>query len=608
MFLVRRYIWVLMPLLLVSCFSYLARSFQLDDALIYMRYVQNFHDGLGLVYNPGEKFNGLTSPFFTFVVVVAAWFYADLQAVMVVLSALFLFMAAILAAVAFSDRALERFLIASSVACVSYFYYTFGMETPLFLMLIALSLYFYKVDSPWFLVVLALLITTRSEGIFLAVPMGLDFLLRNRRLPDMRFFLAGTLIVVSPYLFNLFYYGELLAATGSAKIGQGTSGLWGDGILFLKAFYLKDMIFSGSGFAVLFFVFASILGVSVSLIKMPRITCLVLIFGVLLLAFYAGLNIPYYHWYYGPFIFFMVVFSVKFAWFLGAKLYHGLDSQVCKKLSAAMVFLAFIVPASNLVSMNEKGGNESYAQIGMWLKENTPVDTSVAMVEIGTVGWYADRKVIDILGLVNEHNADYIGERNFYGWLTHYAPDYILRHEPIWPHERSIPFLEQIGAYVPAPGFSLPGYVLLVRHDDLEAEDIHNLARNRTEQLATLNLLASSSEIGAPFVQMEGDLLFAHAPSTVSMVLGQPSGQISLAFGLRQGAEGKHSGVCFEVVQGQEHMLMSECIDPDARGEQLSLRREIAFDGALGELVSFKVSCINECDYAWSYWSEVLVR
>lgn len=608
MHLVRKYIWVLMPLLLVSYFSYLARSFQMDDALIYMRYIENFHDGLGLVYNPGEKFNGLTSPFFTFVVLIAGWFYADLQAVMVVLSALFLFLAAIFAALTFSDGLLERLVIASGVACVSYFYYTFGMETPLFLMLIALSLYLYKVDSPWFLVVLALLITTRSEGIFLAVPMGLDFLVRKRQLPEMRFFLGGALIFISPYIFNYFYYGEFLAATGGAKIGQGTSGLWGEGILFLNAFYLKDLVFSGSGFAALFFVIASIVGAVISLLRIPKIAGLALVFGVLLLAFYVGLNIPDYHWYYGPFMFFMVIFSVKCAWFLGAKLHGWFDSQACKVISVWVVILAFIVPASNLVSMEEKGRNESYAQIGMWLKENTPADASVAMVEIGTVGWYADRTVIDILGLVNEHNADYIGERNFYGWLTHYAPNYILRHEPIWPHEQSVTFLEEVQAYLPAPGFSLPGYVMLVRHEELLPEYIHDLAHNRIAKLSALKLLASSSELGAPFVQMEDELLFAHAPSTVSTVLDRPSSLISVEFGLRQGAEGKHSGVCFEVVRGQEHVLMRECIYPDARGEELSLRREIEFDGAAGERISFRASCIDACNYAWSYWSEVLVR
>jgi len=34
-----------------------------------------------------------------------------------------------------------------------------------------------------------------------------------------------------------------------------------------------------------------------------------------------------------------------------------------------------------------------YQIIGQWLKENTPDDAKVALVEIGTVGWYSDRYI-----------------------------------------------------------------------------------------------------------------------------------------------------------------------------------------------------------------------
>ena len=39
-------------------------DWELDDALIYARYIDNFTKGNGLVFNPGIKVNGLTSPLF----------------------------------------------------------------------------------------------------------------------------------------------------------------------------------------------------------------------------------------------------------------------------------------------------------------------------------------------------------------------------------------------------------------------------------------------------------------------------------------------------------------------------------------------------------------
>ena len=60
------------PMMLACYFGYVWQDFQLDDALIYLRYIKNFQEGYGLVYNPGERFNGLTSPFFTFVILLTA--------------------------------------------------------------------------------------------------------------------------------------------------------------------------------------------------------------------------------------------------------------------------------------------------------------------------------------------------------------------------------------------------------------------------------------------------------------------------------------------------------------------------------------------------------
>jgi hypothetical protein len=107
--------------------------------------------------------------------------------------------------------------------------------------------------------------------------------------------------------------------------------------------------------------------------------------------------------------------------------------------------------------------NESYILMGKWLKTNTPENSSVAMVEVGTVGWYADRRIIDILGLTNPHNAKYIAKGDVHSWPKHYQPDYILCHNPLWIHETVAKNLEESGAYAPVPNFNFPGYNLLYK-------------------------------------------------------------------------------------------------------------------------------------------------
>lgn len=60
--------------------SWLVRHFQMDDAFIYLRYVQNAIDGNGLVFNVGERFNGLTSPLYAYLLVALAWLSGNAQA------------------------------------------------------------------------------------------------------------------------------------------------------------------------------------------------------------------------------------------------------------------------------------------------------------------------------------------------------------------------------------------------------------------------------------------------------------------------------------------------------------------------------------------------
>ena len=42
-------------LVILFIHSWQVREYQLDDALIYLRYIRNFIEGNGLVYNKGEQ-------------------------------------------------------------------------------------------------------------------------------------------------------------------------------------------------------------------------------------------------------------------------------------------------------------------------------------------------------------------------------------------------------------------------------------------------------------------------------------------------------------------------------------------------------------------------
>lgn len=462
----------LIPTLLVGFFAILCADFQLDDALIYLRYIRNFHEGRGLVYNPGELFNGLTSPLFSYLVLVSSY-ALDYQTANIAVSAIFMAGAAVVGGLVFARSAVEWITITVLLSSLSYFYLTFGMESSLFLFLIGLTLLLTQRTSEWLWPVLALLVSTRSEGIFLAVPAAGVYLYQTRRIPPLSFIALSTLIAVAPYTVNLSYYGSLVPDSASAKIGQGSSGLWGEHLAFLHVGYMRDWFFGGSLASIIILVAVSLVGVLRH--RNERAIIVSLGFLVALAIFYLGFNIPGYHWYFAPFFYFFAIFIGLGVTEICRMLFDGY--RVSRRNVVLMCLLsAFGYGALHAVDFKPRKGADAYAAIGRWLEVHTPPSASVGLIEVGTVGWFCTRQIIDILGLVSAHNAGYIADRNLHGWLRHYQPDYVLRHNPAWPHEQSITTLERSRLYIPVTELTVPGFTLLRRAPQATREEIIAIA------------------------------------------------------------------------------------------------------------------------------------
>ena len=466
----------ILPVYLLSCLPlfYLAwinRHYQLDDALIYLRYVRNFLDGQGLVYNPGVYFNGLTSPLYSYLVILAGWLIENLQAANILLAAFFHAAALIVfTEVFFEARSLATrgvFIILGGT--FPYFFLTYGMETPLFLLMIGLCLYcYYQAWHFWLGVFAGLLILTRTEGIFLIVVLLADYMIRQRRLPDYRHLIAPVILVAANLAFNRWYYGAYLPATGSAKIWQGQSGLWGEGWLFLQTGYLTDWVFASNRLYMLTILLLATMGfVHAIFAKDQELHWIVIIFLLLYSCFFISLNIPNYHWYYAPYFMFTLVYCMEGICALADKLGLTLQGMPLRLVRPAPFLLAVLLVYWGAgISSATRGAFTPYKNIGLWLSQHTPENAKIAVVEIGTIGWYSNRYIIDILGLVNPLNARFIGERKFLEWLNHYPPDYILIHDPPWPHEAGAITAWDTGRFVLDRRFTFAGYALLRPVDD----------------------------------------------------------------------------------------------------------------------------------------------
>lgn len=394
-----------------------------------------------------------------------------------------------------------------------------------------------------------------------------------------------------------------MPATGTAKIAQGKSGLWGEHWIFLNVAYFKQAFFSDSYFAPLFLDVTAFAGLFFE--RKNRTAWLCTLFLVLILIFYTALNIPNYHWYYAPFFFFLTIFSCRGIWRLGEiALSKGLLSR--RTPAFALLITGSMACAHSIVSLDTRGVNPNYVDMAEWLRENTTKNASVAMVEIGAIGWYSQRRIIDILGLVNPYNAHYIGERQFMHWLLHYQPDYIIRHEPVWSHEQSIPPLEKLGLYVPVADVTIPSLIMLKRAPNLSQEVVKQAVSSIIEETRPLQEMQDSSELEAPYVQLQGSSLFAHAPSSLRLNVLDPTESLEIGFGIRESAQGLHGRLCFEVsAETNDELLLQHCVEAGAEGDAIHVEEMIRRQLNAGETLLFNIRCDASCDYAWTYWSRV---
>jgi hypothetical protein len=136
-------------------------------------------------------------------------------------------------------------------------------------------------------------------------------------------------------------------------------------------------------------------------------------------------NIPYYHWYYAPLIFFSVIFAVQAVPKQGWPL-------------AAMLGVLLVEGVTNLFLMNEQGPDKDYVQMSLWIRDHTPPQTRIASVEVGQIGWYSDRYLVDVLGLTSPKNSAHIAHRDVMSWIKEDHPDYVIVHKPEWPWEKGV--------------------------------------------------------------------------------------------------------------------------------------------------------------------------
>jgi hypothetical protein len=424
----------------------------LEDAFITFRYARNLAEGNGFVYNLGERVLGTTTPLQALLLAAMGRAFGPerIPAIAALLMPAFGLAAGVFAYLALTGFGLPR----TGAAAGALLFYLHplvirtslgGMETPLVLFLMALSLYFLsRQQTVGATIAVALLVFCRIDGlIWGALVIAVAFLSHHRRLEQQAVALGALWI---PWVtFATLYFGSPLPNTMLAKgvIRPGREGLLLDPVHFHR---LSRWYLSGAGFASdhrLFLAWLALMGLGLYALSRARRRelWLLAIFPPLYAVLMYWKRAPMYQWYLLPMMLCCLLLGglgvgQVVTWVARGRTHRLLRAAVAAAAAAVAVRglagMAADLPKQarheRLLQENEWGLRRG---VGLWLRHYTPVNASVAMEAIGYQGYYSQRRVIDMAGLITPRVVELKASTGSNGLLfkritTELKPDYIL--------------------------------------------------------------------------------------------------------------------------------------------------------------------------------------
>jgi hypothetical protein len=434
---------VILTTLLVLGWGIWGRAPQLvfDDAYITYRYADHFRQGLGLVYNPGQWVLGTTTPLFSLILGTIGLFVNDLEWLGYYFGLAAWLVTAWMTLALFWE--LERPWTAATAAILialqPAMLISLGMETPLVLALMVSSAWAW-LSGRWRLAVilLAALILTRQDGALWAAFLGLEVWRRQQRLPWREAVL--TTLLVSPWIvYAQWRYGSFLPNSANAKIGQINLMPVGN----QNSFFISFWDSWSASFSQVGTVIAGILLLASLFLIWYRARELGWLAGWLIayVAVYTALNVASFPWYFTPPIAVAtLLLALPLGYLLGDR---GPDARPEPGLTAGngryytattAIICVLILLGSNwqrLATIQQTaapGYNPDYRPAALWLAENAPPQAQIATIEIGVIGYFSQRPILDTMGLVSPEMTNHLvgwTETVVYATQT-FWPDYAV--------------------------------------------------------------------------------------------------------------------------------------------------------------------------------------
>ncbi len=421
-------------------------GFPLDDPWIHLTFAKNFAEYQSFSYFKNEIVtSGSTSPIYTFLLSIGFLVSNNEMILSYLLGIVFLISSALwfykLSSVEFEKENVFAIIITAIFITDKWmnFISVSGMETTMYIFLLIACVYFYKKRKVIpFAVFLGLILWGRPDGVVFICVLILDYLMViqfSKNDKTLNIFskndlikigiISGSIIVLY-FTFNLVLSGSLLPNTYNAKLTYYSPEFRSRGN-FLKYEVWQYFTRGAYGIIMIGFIF-SIFKMIFDLTKKKYNQNFLYVVFAFVLVFIYWYKLPYAHRfgrYLMPIIPFFVLVSGS-----GFRDLSKLLGSYFKSRSFAInlnLLVLIIIFIFSIQNYNENKTNyaeqckyisDRQVAAALWLKNNSKKGDIIATHDIGAIGYYSNRKIIDVAGLITPELIDKIHDKDYSVYLT----------------------------------------------------------------------------------------------------------------------------------------------------------------------------------------------
>jgi len=343
---------------------------------------------------------------------------------------------------------LPGFLFSILIVTNKFTYSVFPLETIFLLFLCIITVYFLHKENYTAMAIFGgIAVLTRADAIVLisVIYLYLVFVKKltlKELLPTFALFL---LILLPWFIYSRMFYGSFFPNTANTKTGW-INHEW----VFIKSIWSKGLrqIFPNQWLSMIA-VGISLIGIVVSVkIKHLRFFLILGIWIILYTTAYTILRIygPFF-WYYFP-IFVVVVFFFSIGyWYIYNVISEKVRNNFIKNfMHLSMALAIFVLISFNLIDLYNYpstfyknffilGRDTAYKMGAKWLQEHPNTCKNIAIYEPGTLAFYSNRHMIDMMGLITPGIGQEMKMRSLHEvsvlWTAeHYQPEciFVLSH------------------------------------------------------------------------------------------------------------------------------------------------------------------------------------